>query len=119
MTSDSRFMAAHRLKVWITHVSLLWWTSCWAAQTTPATEAPQDLLPVIRLPVDSALLLPGFLSQAGVCAAGVPCGLKNIASTLMAKALQEAPNSGEHPPQAVGRCQIQAQKFFHYAWSFR
>lgn len=29
-------------------------------------------------------------------------GLKNIASTLMAKALQECPNSGEHPSQAAG-----------------
>ena len=47
-------------------------------------------------------------------------GLKNIASTLMAKALQECPNSGEHPPQAAGsRCQIQSQKFLRYAWSFR
>lgn len=66
-------MAAHRLEVGITHVSLLWWTSCWAAQTTPATEAPQDLLLVVRLPVDSALPCPGFSLQAGVCAAGVPC----------------------------------------------
>lgn len=45
-------------------------------------------------------------------------GLKNIASTLMAKALQECPNSGECCPQAAGsRGQTQPQKYLHYAWS--
>ena len=86
--------------------------SRWAEQGNPAPAAPQDLPLVVGLPVDGARPPPwASLRRLESVRLEYRAGLKNIASTLMAKALQECPNSGEHPaPRPDSGRQVQIDR---------